>query len=184
MKTTAILILTLALGALALAQDAAVPDWFKKLDRNGDGKIAREEMPKLFDLIDTNKDGVASLEEVTDYFAKHPPQRGVPAEYHVIKGITHYGIYKEGFDEATNLEVAWFDKHLKGGPDAPVRQSAPKEEVDKNVRPTPGAKPAAPAPEAKPASGAQRSPEEVFTDLDIVGVGKLNESKFGELKEQ
>jgi dienelactone hydrolase len=40
--------------------------------------------------------------------------RGVPAEYHVIKGITHYGIYREGFDEATKVELAWFDKHLKG----------------------------------------------------------------------
>ena len=79
MKTTATLIFTLALCALAVAQDAAVPDWFKKLDRNGDGKITREEMPKLFDLIDTNKDGVASLEELTDYFAKHPPQRQTKA---------------------------------------------------------------------------------------------------------
>lgn len=44
--------------------------------------------------------------------------RGVPAECHVI---THYGVFQEGFDEATNLEVAWFEKHLKSGPDAPIR---------------------------------------------------------------
>ena len=39
---------------------------------------------------------------------------GVPAKYHVIKGITHYGVYGEGFDEATKVELEWFDKHLKG----------------------------------------------------------------------
>jgi dienelactone hydrolase len=39
--------------------------------------------------------------------------RGVPSAYHVIKGITHYGIYREGFDEATKLEVEFFRKHLQ-----------------------------------------------------------------------
>ena len=39
MKTTATLILSLVLGVLTVAQDAAAPDWFKKLDRNGDGKL-------------------------------------------------------------------------------------------------------------------------------------------------
>jgi dipeptidyl aminopeptidase/acylaminoacyl peptidase len=41
-------------------------------------------------------------------------KRGVPSLLHVIKGITHYGVYREGFDEATKLEVEWFDRHLKG----------------------------------------------------------------------
>ena len=39
---------------------------------------------------------------------------GVPARYHVIQGITHYGIYREGFDEATAVELEWFNAHLKG----------------------------------------------------------------------
>jgi acetyl esterase/lipase len=39
--------------------------------------------------------------------------RGIPAEYHVIPSITHYGIYAEGYAEATKLELAWFDEHLK-----------------------------------------------------------------------
>jgi hypothetical protein len=38
----------------------------------------------------------------------------MPTGYHVIKDITHYGIYREGFAEATKLEIEWFDKHLKG----------------------------------------------------------------------
>jgi uncharacterized protein len=49
-------------------------------------------------------------------------RRGLPSEYHVVKGITHYGIYREGFDEATKLELAWFDQHLK----PPAVPSAPK----------------------------------------------------------
>ena len=40
-------------------------------------------------------------------------ERGVPSSLHVIKGITHYGVYKEGFDEATRVEIEWFEKHLK-----------------------------------------------------------------------
>jgi dienelactone hydrolase len=38
---------------------------------------------------------------------------GAPVEYHVIRGIAHYGIYREGFEQATKLELEWFTKHLK-----------------------------------------------------------------------
>jgi dipeptidyl aminopeptidase/acylaminoacyl peptidase len=37
----------------------------------------------------------------------------VPVQYHVIKGITHYGVYREGFGEASKLAVQWFNEHLK-----------------------------------------------------------------------
>jgi hypothetical protein len=43
-------------------------------------------------------------------------QWGVPAAYHVIKGIAHYGVYAEAFAEATKLELEWFDGHLKPRP--------------------------------------------------------------------
>ncbi|HQU41940.1 MAG TPA: alpha/beta hydrolase fold domain-containing protein [Pirellulales bacterium] len=43
------------------------PSAFKQLDRNGDGKITRDEFPRqiarLFDQIDTNGDGAISVEE-------------------------------------------------------------------------------------------------------------------------
>ncbi len=42
-------------------------------------------------------------------------ERGVPSSYHVIKGITHYGVYAAGFAEATKVELEWFNKHLKKG---------------------------------------------------------------------
>jgi dienelactone hydrolase len=40
-------------------------------------------------------------------------QRDIPSKYHVIPGITHYGVYREGFDEATRIEIEWFNQHLK-----------------------------------------------------------------------
>jgi len=46
-------------------------------------------------------------------------KKDVPVAAHSIKGITHYGIYKEGFEEATKLELEWFGKHLKAPPAAP-----------------------------------------------------------------
>ena len=52
--------------APALAQPGK-PNVFKQLDRNGDGKITRDEFPpyvaRLFDQIDTNSDGAISAEE-------------------------------------------------------------------------------------------------------------------------
>lgn len=38
--------------------------------------------------------------------------RGIPCRYHVVKGISHYGIYREGFAEATRVELEWFAAHL------------------------------------------------------------------------
>lgn len=40
-------------------------------------------------------------------------KKNVPVAKHTLKGITHYGIYREGFEEATKLELEWFGKHLK-----------------------------------------------------------------------
>lgn len=40
-------------------------------------------------------------------------KRGVPTDLHMLKGATHYSVYGEAFDEATRVEIEWFDKHLK-----------------------------------------------------------------------
>jgi dipeptidyl aminopeptidase/acylaminoacyl peptidase len=37
-----------------------------------------------------------------------------PVSYVVLPGISHYGVYREGFDQSTDLALAWFDLHLKG----------------------------------------------------------------------
>ena len=37
---------------------------------------------------------------------------GADAEYHVLEGITHYGIYSEKAREAADIALAFYDKHL------------------------------------------------------------------------
>ncbi|MCA9195369.1 MAG: hypothetical protein KDB03_26540, partial [Planctomycetales bacterium] len=43
---------------------------FKSADKNGDGKLSRDEYPQpgVFSSVDANKDGFATLKEVRAYF--------------------------------------------------------------------------------------------------------------------
>jgi uncharacterized protein len=67
--------------------------------------------PALFVLAENEElSSNANVEAVS----KSLQERNVPTSIHVIKGITHYGVYKEGFDEATRVEIEWFAKHLQG----------------------------------------------------------------------
>ncbi|HYP25785.1 MAG TPA: alpha/beta fold hydrolase [Blastocatellia bacterium] len=42
-------------------------------------------------------------------------KKNVPAKYHVIPGIRHYGIYTTARKEATDMAIEWLDRHLKKG---------------------------------------------------------------------
>ncbi len=108
--------------------------------------------------------------------------RSVPSAYHVIKGITHYGIYREGFEEATKLEVAFFQKHLQGKSEA--TGSAPETSVEKSES-KPKVQADAPAEQPRPAAGASRraDPEAAFKILDADKDGLLTEAEIGKLKE-
>jgi dipeptidyl aminopeptidase/acylaminoacyl peptidase len=57
------------------------------------------------ELMDNKQNGAKVYEIIQ-------AKKNVPVALHTIKDITHYGIYKEGFEEATKLELAWFGKHL------------------------------------------------------------------------
>jgi acetyl esterase/lipase len=72
---------------------------------------AKIKVPALFVVAEKEE---LSNNTVVEQVHKDLQKRGVPSAYHVIKDITHYGIYREGFAEATKLEIEWFDKHLKG----------------------------------------------------------------------
>jgi fermentation-respiration switch protein FrsA (DUF1100 family) len=36
-----------------------------------------------------------------------------PKKYVVIPGITHYGVYTTAREQATKIEIEWYDQHLK-----------------------------------------------------------------------
>ena len=63
--------LTLSAQTQQRASVSGLAERFKQLDRNGDGKVSREEGGSLpfFDAADKNKDGLVSVEEVQAYFA-------------------------------------------------------------------------------------------------------------------
>ena len=67
--------------------------------------------PALFVLAENEE---LSSNATVEAVQKSLIERKVPSSIHVIKGITHYGVYKEGFDEATQVEMEWFNKHLQG----------------------------------------------------------------------
>lgn len=74
---------------------------------------ARIQVPALFVVAENEE---LSSNETTESVHQELARRGVPSAYHLIKGISHYGIYREGFEEATRVELDWFGKHLKKQP--------------------------------------------------------------------
>jgi acetyl esterase/lipase/cytochrome c553/mono/diheme cytochrome c family protein len=150
--------------------------------------VGRIRVPMIF--VDAEKEELSNPKENGEKFAAILKENGVPVEYHVIKGITHYGIYREGFEEATKLELAFFRKHLQQNTDkksSPAVISADKptpEQSAKIEKPVdrPAEKPVAPAgPMARTARRAD--PETAFRFLDADKDGLLTRTEVEKLKE-
>ena len=63
-------------------------------------------------IIEAGKDELIKAAENGKRVADILQAHGTPVEYHVIEGMTHYGVYKEKFAEATKMELDWFNRHL------------------------------------------------------------------------
>lgn len=74
---------------------------------------AKIRAPALFVVAENEE---LSSNDTVEAVHKNLLERGVPSRRHVIKGITHYGVYREGFEEATQVELEWFAKHLQSTP--------------------------------------------------------------------
>jgi uncharacterized protein len=81
----------------------------KNIGFNALDAAAKISAPALFVLAENEE---LSSNATVEAVQKSLADRGVPSRIHVIKGITHYGVYAEGFDEATREEIEWFGEHL------------------------------------------------------------------------
>ena len=72
---TSFVIIYAAVDGWSYGQEASDP--FKRLDRNKDGKLTKEEFPnRLFDRIDTNQDGIITIEEDQAFMRRQPKRPG------------------------------------------------------------------------------------------------------------
>jgi len=73
----------------------------------------RVRVPTL--LIDAEEEHYFKIEENSGRVHEILKKNGVPTGYHVLKGKKHYDVYSgQTLDEVMELEIPWFDKHLKG----------------------------------------------------------------------
>lgn len=82
----------------------------KSLGYNALEAAAKITVPTIFVIAEKEEYGGNPAVETAH---KDLVKRGVPSDLHMLKGATHYSVYAEAFDEATRVEIEWFDKHLK-----------------------------------------------------------------------
>ena len=70
-------------------------------------------IPLLIIDIDAENEELFDRHRAGEVAIQRARANGAPAAYHVVPGITHYQIYNQSAEEATQLALDWFDEHLK-----------------------------------------------------------------------
>jgi dipeptidyl aminopeptidase/acylaminoacyl peptidase len=65
-------------------------------------------------IVDAEKEELLNVNRNGKLVADILKKQGTAVSYHILKGASHYSIYKEYFTETLKLQIDWFDKHLKG----------------------------------------------------------------------
>jgi dipeptidyl aminopeptidase/acylaminoacyl peptidase len=73
----------------------------------------RVRVPTL--LIDAEKEHYFKIQDNSGRVHEILKKNKVPTDYHVLKGVKHYDVYRgKPLDDVMKLEIAWFDRYLKG----------------------------------------------------------------------
>lgn len=65
-------------------------------------------------MIDAENEELFDRHKAGELVIERAKANGAAAKYHVVPGITHYGIYRgEARDEAIALAIEWYGEHLK-----------------------------------------------------------------------
>jgi acetyl esterase/lipase len=65
-------------------------------------------------IVDAGADELLNYKNNGGVLAAELKKAGAVHKHHVIKEMTHYGVYRQHLDEVIGSEVGWFNKYLKG----------------------------------------------------------------------
>jgi dipeptidyl aminopeptidase/acylaminoacyl peptidase len=83
----------------------------KSIDYVPIGTAKQIKVPTL--IIDVGKDELLNFEKNGKRVADILKEEGTIVKHYLLKGATHYSIYKEYFTETLKLQIDWFQEHLK-----------------------------------------------------------------------
>lgn len=87
------------------------PHWARTLQYNALEELGKIAVPVL--MMDAEKEEMFDIRENCGKAYQILRERGTtPVEYKIIKGINHYGIYFDGFQEGSNAACEWLMNYL------------------------------------------------------------------------
>jgi len=100
-------------GTDALAHLRGTPHLAKMIEYNVINVAHRINVPTI--IIDAEKEELVKPKDHGEAAYKIIKAKGdVPTKYHVMENTTHYGMYNEKYEASSDMQLAWFNKHLTG----------------------------------------------------------------------